>query len=267
LLVSVVVTALVAYLLLLALLWRFQERVAYQPPRGVEATPVDARRVQYRAADGTDLFAYVIGDCPAAARVVLAFHGNAELARWLVPWARDVARYTRACVVLPEYRGYDGLTGPPTYQGIQLDARAALDQVTNGLGVPEEHIAYFGHSLGSAVAVELAATRPPRAVLLQSPFTSAQAMARRMILPGLGPLWHVIARVRYDTEARVATLDVPVWVAHGDRDFVVPIRMGRAVFEAARRKGELLVVPSAGHVDVSDVGARPYWEWFRRALA
>ena len=110
------------------------------------------------------------------------------------------------------------------------------------------------------------ARRHNRALVLQSPFTSARDMAR-LIAPSpvlLG--WRVIARVHFDTERRVRELDAPVWVAHGERDWVIPTRFGRRVFEAARVKGELLLVPSAGHNDVAEAGGEAYWRWLERAM-
>ena len=90
---------------LLVVLWWSQERIVFQPPAGVAPTSVPARQVRYHAADGVDLFAYVLGECTADSTVVLAFHGNADIARWFVPWASVLAHETGACVVLPEYRG------------------------------------------------------------------------------------------------------------------------------------------------------------------
>jgi fermentation-respiration switch protein FrsA (DUF1100 family) len=57
-----------------------------------------------------------------------------------------------------------------------------------------------------------------------------------------------------------------VWVAHGDRDIIIPVRMGREVFAAAAVKGELLIVAGAGHNDVADAGGRDYWRWLARAI-
>ena len=259
----------IAYLVALILLWRFQERVVFQAPRVPTTAELRAmanvEKVSFRAADGSLLFAYIVGDPNTAPFIVLAFHGNADLARWLIPWASQVSRETGASVVLPEYRGYDGLSAPPTYLGVGQDALAAAGFVRDELHVPPSRIVYFGHSLGSAVAAELAAAIPPRALILQSPFTSARAMARRMIVPGLGALWRVISRVHYDTVARVRRISAPVWVAHGDRDLVIPLRMGREVFAAAAQRGELLVVHRAGHDDVDEVGGDEYWDWLRRA--
>jgi fermentation-respiration switch protein FrsA (DUF1100 family) len=197
---------------------------------------------------------------------MLAFHGNADIARWLVPWASHVVRETGACVVLAEYRGYDGAAGSPTYAGSSLDARAALDFVRDTMHVAPSDMVLFGHSLGSAIAAELASAEPPRVLILQSPFSTAREMAARMFLPGLTAFWSVISRVHFDTMGRVHALRAPVWVAHGDRDIVIPVRMGREVYAAAAEKGDLLIVHGAGHNDVPDIGGRDYWTWLASAM-
>jgi hypothetical protein len=264
---SYLATGLLAmYAVVLLLLWRFQERILFQPPLGVDASRVAARQVHYRAADGTALFAFLVGDCTPQRTVVLAFHGNAENARWLVPWAATLVRQTDACVVLAEYRGYDGLSGTPSYASSERDARAALDFVTESLNVSPSNVVLFGHSLGSAIAAELGAAAGGRALILQAPFTSARDMAGRMSVPGLRWLFRLISRVHFDTEARARAIATPVWVAHGDRDLVVPVRMGRQVFAAAAHPGELLIVTGAGHNDVAEIGGPAYWLWLVRAV-
>ncbi len=261
-----VVGLVLIYAGLLLVLWRFQEQVVFQPPKSLGASPVPARQVHYRASDGVDLFAYVVGDDTSHGTVLLAFHGNAEVSRWLVPWAIEVSRLTDACVVLPEYRGYDGLSGVPSYEASGRDARAALAYVRDSLRVAPANTVYFGHSLGSAIAAELAAVDPPRALVLQAPFSSAREMAARLIVPGLSALWRFISRVHFDTFTRVRLMSLPVSVAHGDRDIIVPVHMGRAVFNAAREKGELLVIHGAGHNDIAAVGGADYWRWLAGAV-
>lgn len=236
----------------------------YQPPVAPHALERGVRRVSYAAADGTALFAFVIGD-PATSRTVLAFHGNADLAVWELPWAEQLARRAGVAVVLAEYRGYSGLGGAPTYQGLAQDAAAARDAAI-GLGAKPAALIYYGHSLGSAIAAELAASHAPARLVLESPFTSAQDMAARMGIPGLAWVYPAIARVRYATIDRVRALDLPVWVAHGDRDLIVPVRMGRAVFAAAKNRGEMLVVAGGGHNDLADAAGEEYWDWLARAV-
>lgn len=269
----VVVVAAAVYLLLLGLLWLNQERIVFQPPPAAStltttyAGSEQTRQLSYRAHDGTQLFAYLVGDPDRAEHLLIAFHGNADLARWLVPWAQSATRVTSLAVMLPEIRGYDGLVGRPTYVAAAIDARAAREYVTRELRVSPARVAYFGHSLGSAIAAELASEAAPFALLLQSPFSSARAMARRMALPGLSMFWPVVSRVHYDTEQRVRTLAAPVSVAHGLRDLIVPVKMGQTVYDAAGFKGELLLVPGAGHNDIAERAPAAYWNWFRAALS
>ena len=266
-LLVVVLTVGLVYVGLVALLWRFQEHVVFQPPSGVsQHSETAARRVQYRSADGVELFAYVVGDCHANTPVVLAFHGNADLARWFIPWATQLNRETNACVMIPELRGYDGVIGTPTYAGSSLDARAALAFAKNSLNASSHHFVYFGHSLGSAIASELATFDPPAALVLQSPFSSAREMSRRLAVPWVTPVFRFISRVHFDTIARVRSLDAPVSVAHGDADGVIPVAMGREVFSAARVKGELLIVAGANHNNVEEMGGRAYWRWLTNAV-
>ena len=254
------------YVGLVAMVWRFQDQIVFQPPRGIAQTNVAARQVHYRTSDGLELFAYVVGHCTERAPLVLAFHGNADVARWLVPWANEVVQRTGACVMLPEYRGYDGAPGRPTYAASAYDARAALDYARDSLHVGADRLVLFGHSLGTAIAAELAAVAAPRSLVLQAPFSTARAIATRSFTLAVTGLWSIISHVHFDTLARVRALSSPVWVAHGDRDIVIPARMGRAVFQAAARKGELLIIPGAGHNDVPDVGGAAYWAWLERAI-
>ena len=260
------------YVLLLAALWSQQERIVFQPPtvlfavREPSASGETVRRVPYRSRDGTELFAFLVGDVSSSSGFLLAFHGNADLARNLVPWAAEVSRRMHTAVLLAELRGYDRLPGRPTYAGAAEDARAAWSVAHDSLGIASERMTFFGHSLGSAIATELAAEHQPRALVLQSPLSSARAMAARMFLPGLTVFWPIVSRVRYDTVERVRALHTPVWIAHGDRDLIIPSRMGREVYEAAAMRGELLMVRGAGHNDVAEVGGDAYWRWLARAL-
>jgi fermentation-respiration switch protein FrsA (DUF1100 family) len=268
------------YIGLLLMLWARQERIVFQPP-GPPYEEAEAERVEYTAADGQQLFAYVVrvegggqrleGLRPDSAvhplpATLIAFHGNAEIAAWALPWAREVARRTGVAVLVAEYRGYAGLPGRPTYAGSKLDARAAYEYARKTLGATPDRTVIYGHSLGSAIGVELAGEIKPRALLLEAPFTSARAMAARLGVPGILPLWRAISRVHYDTRTRIANLDVPIFIVHGERDMVTPVHMGREVFDAARLKGDLLILEGVGHNDVVETGGERYWSWLLRGL-
>jgi uncharacterized protein len=249
----------------LLLIWWAQERILFQPPR-LHETPVESGRVYYEASDGQRLVGFIVGDPRATSGLLLCFHGNADLAMWQLDWAREVLRNTNYAVFLAEYRGYMSLGGSPTYSNTKLDALAAHDHLVSAFGFDRGRMAYFGHSLGSAIAAELAEIHPPRALVLQSPFSSARAMARLIASAPVVLVWKTVSRIHFDTTQAVSRLDVPVSVAHGKRDRVVPFRMGVEVYQAAKKKGQFLLVENAGHNDVPEVGAGDYWKWLNSAL-
>lgn len=261
--VALVVLALL--LGLVALLWRTQERILFQPPR-LYGKPVEFGRVSYHASDGQLLAGFIVGDPRTESGVLLCFHGNADLAMWQLDWAHSVESHTGYAVMLAEYRGYMSLGGTPTYSTTKLDALAAYDYLRSTFGVDPSRMAYFGHSLGSAVAAELAEVHRPQALLLQSPFSSARAMARLIVTLPVAVVWKAISRIHFDTARTVSRFDVPVSVSHGKRDRIVPFRMGLEVYDAAKVKGELLVVETAGHGDVATVAGDDYWKWIIASL-
>jgi|SRR5690349_17093361 fermentation-respiration switch protein FrsA (DUF1100 family) len=247
------------------LLWRSQERVLFQPPRLSEEAP-DTGRITYEAIDGQRLSGYLIGDPRNEAGVLICFHGNADLAVWQLDWARTIEKRTGCAVFLAEYRGYMSGGGKPTYETSKLDARAAYDHMRIAYGIDRNRAAYFGHSLGSGIAVELAEIHPPRALLLQAPFSSAQAMARLIVWPPITYIWKLLSRIHFDTIGVVSELNVPVSVVHGKRDRIVPFRMGMEVYNSAKCKGALLVVDDAGHSDLPQVAGEDYWRWISESL-
>ncbi len=252
---------------LIAVGWIYQERIAFQPPRGPWSDPPDGLRVNYKAEDGQPLFAYIVGDRRASNGLLLCVHGNADLAVWQIEWAREIERRTGVTVMLAEYRGYMGLSGRSGYTESQEDAEAAYRFAVDTLRVLPDRIALFGHSMGSAIAAELAERNPPAALILQSPFTSARDMARRMSgYRGPDLLWRLISRLHFDTGALVARIPAPVSVSHGGEDKLIPAEMGERIYAAARRKGEWLLVPRAAHNDVVIRGGEAYWSWIKKAL-
>ena len=272
-LATVALGGLLFFAMIVATVWLRQERIAYQPPAVTPMPPAGVVRVDYTASDGQRLYAYLIeppsGD--TSPRTLVAFHGNADLAVWQVGWGREVARRAGWRVLLAEYRGYGGLTGTPSYEGLQRDARAAWEYARDSLASVSRATALFGHSLGSAVAIELAAElsgkESPPLLLLQSPFTSARDMACIVANRPVHLLWKLITRIHYDTRDKLAMLDAPVWIAHGERDWLVPVAMGRELHRIARRPGRLLLVGEAGHNDVEEHGGTAYWQWLADGLA
>ena len=232
---------------LLALVWSQQRRLIYFPSPG----PVPSA-------------ASVVAD--GARDVVLETEDGIRLGAWYsLPggrqpcWYSTATRETAGCELRPR-RGAepDGVlgvvvrlprlrrqSGRPTEDGLAADARAAQAWLAAQPGV-ERRIAYFGESLGAAVAVGLAVQRPPAALVLRSPFTS---------LADVGAVhypWLPVRRLlldRYPSIERIASVHAPVLVIAGDRDDIVPEPLSKRLYDAAAEPKRYVLVPGVGHND------------------
>jgi hypothetical protein len=150
-------------------------------------------------------------------------------------------------VLAYDYRGYGRSEGRPSEPGVYRDAEAAYDGLRAD-GVPAARIVAFGESLGGAVSLELATRRPCAGVIVVSAFTRLRDVARHHY----GAVLAVLAGDRFDAVARVRRLTVPILVAHGDRDEIVPFALGEELYAATRPPHRFLRVAGAHHNDVFD---------------
>jgi fermentation-respiration switch protein FrsA (DUF1100 family) len=216
----------------------FPERFMPAPPPGVEER-------RFTAADGVQLHAWLAAPPDDAAPLLVWSHGNGGN----VGNREDVllALAARGLGVLAyDYRGYGLSAGRPDESGTYLDAEAAWDHAAAS-GIAPERIVCFGESLGGAVSIALATRRACAAVIVVSTFTSLRAVARRHY----GALSAVVGR-QYDSASRVATLGVPILIAHGDQDEIVPYALGEELFGLAREPKRFLRVAGREHNDVFD---------------
>jgi uncharacterized protein len=157
-------------------------------------------------------------------------------------------------LLLFDYRGYGLSSGAAREQGTYRDARAARVALLARAGLDPARIVYLGESLGGAVAAELALDQPPSGLVLQSTFTSVRDMARihYPVVPGF------VVPNAYPTLDRIPRLRAPLLVIHGERDDIVPVSHGRALFEAAPDPKTLHVIRGAGHNDLVEVAGTGY---------
>ena len=179
--------------------------------------------------------------------VVLYFHGNAGHRGDRVPKMRPLINAGFG-LLITGYRGYGGNPGRPSEEGLSADARSVHDWLL-AEGYKPEQIAYFGESLGTAVTVKLASERPPVAMVLEAPPSSIVevAAAHYWYLPV-----RLLLRDRWDSIARIGDIDSPLFLMHGERDHVVPVRFGRRLYEAAGMPKQALFHKTAMHTDLLD---------------
>ncbi|MSP67669.1 MAG: alpha/beta hydrolase [Alphaproteobacteria bacterium] len=248
-----IVTFALGYAALALLMYVFQRSLMYFPnrarPEPVSAGVPEMRSVTLTTADGIGLHALYRPAAPGQATVVL-FHGNAGNAGHVAHKARPLLDQGLG-VLLVDYRGYGGNPGSPSEAGLITDGRAALEFLT-ARGVGADRTVLYGESLGSGVAVALAAETPIGAVILEAPFTAAQHVAERRY-------WYLpvalLMKDRFNSLVRIGRVQAPLLVMHGERDLVVPVAQGRALFAAANEPKEAHFIAAADHANLFEHGA------------
>lgn len=237
---------------LLALMFVFQRALQYFPdPTRVapaQAGLPQAEEVTFSSSDGEKLIAWYAP--PRSGKpFVIYFQGNAE------GLAARAGRFTWLTadgtgLLALAYRGYGGSTGRPSEDGLIRDAVAAYDFARERY--PAERIVLFGESLGTAVAVALAAGHEIGALILDAPFSSA-ADVGAAAYPFAPVRW--LMKDKFHSDERIARVSAPLLVLHGEDDRIVPIRFGEKLFALAREPKRFVRFPQGGHVNLDDYGA------------
>jgi pimeloyl-ACP methyl ester carboxylesterase len=237
-----------------ALYW-FANRSVYFPSKYPEGSwdvqaQLGAADVWVAAADGVRNHGWQV-DRRGAQFVTLYFHGNAGNITDRYDHFREIAS-AGSSVLMIDYRGYGKSSGRPTEEGFYRDADAAYDHLIR-VGRRADQIILHGESLGTAVAVDLASRRPCAGVVLEAPFTSGKDVART-VLPVIGPLviWS------FDSRKKIGRIHAPILIIHGDRDEIIPTRLGQALFEAAPEPKSIWIVPGAHHNDIVETAGANY---------
>ena len=248
----IIVAVVLGYGGLLALMYVFQRALLYFPnPAHTLPAQVgfpQAEEVTFQSDDDETLLSWY-----APARegkpLVLYFQGNAEglgarVGRftWLTA---DGTGLLALC-----YRGYGGSTGKPTEDGLIRDARAAYDFARARSSA--KRIMLFGESLGTAVAIALAAEREIGALILDAPFTSTVDVAAAAY-PFAPVRW--LMKDTFHSDERIGRVSAPLLVLHGERDRIVPIHYSEKLFALAREPKRMVRFPQGGHVNLDDYGA------------
>src|SRR6476660_6061155 len=223
--------AVVLYSGFVALLYMAQRSLQYFPERGRTAPwtvgLTEAEEVVLDTADGERVIVWHVpphDDHP----VFLYFHGHGAARRWRVERLRALTADGSGLVAL-SYRGYGGSSGRPTETGLIADAAAAYAFAI--ARYPAVRIVLWGESLGSALAIALAAEKPVGRVVLEAPFTSAVDV-------GAQHYWFVPVRLlmkdQFRSDLRIGKVRAPVLVVHGQNDTVVPISLGERLYGLVR---------------------------------
>lgn len=235
------------YLSIAVVMFLAQRSLMYLPeavrsdPEAEGLTGVEERRLS--TGDGNEVIVWY-GKAKPGQPTLLYFHGNAGA---LVTRSERMAKYMhrgRGFYIM-SYRGYSGSTGRPSEAANVADAKRAYDDLVS-LGVSPRDIIVYGESLGSGVAVQVAAEKTCGGLVLDAPYTSIVDVAAGQYpwLPVRPMLFD-----RYESSKYISAVHCPLLVVHGERDEIIPVDMGRQLFAAANEPKKMVTFPNAGHAD------------------
>lgn len=248
-------------LLYVAVIWGglfwLARKSTYFPGRAATSeVPPGAEVVTIATPDGERLRAWWL-PAPGAALATLYLHGNGGYLEVYAEHLQAVRQAGQAVLII-DYRGYGESSGSPSEAGLYVDAQAAYDWLRQR-GYAPERIVVQGLSLGSAVAVEIGTRNRIGGLVLEAPFSSARAVAA-----GIVPILGWTLPLGFDSIGKIAALRAPLLLIHGDRDRVIPLRLGQDLYHAATKPKEFLLVPGAGHEDLPFIAAERYQAALRR---
>ena len=228
-------------------IWAAQDRLVYFPERELVTTPrvigFAYEDVWLSTEDGVRVHGWFI-PAPSARATLLFLHGNGgNISHRLEKIA--IFRRLGLEVLIVDYRGYGQSEGKPSEEGTYRDARAAWRYLTQTRGLAASRIVVYGESLGGAVAAQLSTEQTPRALILESSFTSVPDLGAE-VYPWL-PV-RLLARYAYSVKDSLARVQGPVLIVHSRDDEIVPFHHAERLFAAAREPKRLLAI-RGGHND------------------
>jgi fermentation-respiration switch protein FrsA (DUF1100 family) len=263
------------YLVILVLLWAFQDRISFPAPRAGLPDPQEVlgygERIELTMRDGTKLVGWylppedgegrrkaagALADVrrpPPPSAALLWFYGNGETIAAIWPVIREF-RPPHAALLVVDYPGYGASGGRATEAGLYEAGALAYQALASRPEVDRKRIYVYGRSLGSAVATRTAADHDAAGLILESPFTSARGMAA--LHYRIFPLF--LVHLQLDNLETIQRVRCPVLVFHGTADRLVPMEMGRRVAAAAPGPVEFVMIEGAGHNETYDMGSKAY---------
>jgi uncharacterized protein len=248
-----VALALVGYLVGLAVLFFVQRSFVFPIPQKLRTTPEaagfpEAEEHFLTTADDEKVIVWHVPAKPGHA-VILYFPGNGDFLAGSVSRFRAMTSDGTGLVAL-SYRGYAGSTGYPSERGLLLDAAAAY--AFTSVRYSADRIVVWGFSLGTGVAVALAAEQPVGKLILEAPYTSiADVAASRFRLVPVR--W--LMRDQFRSDERIARVTAPLLIMHGARDSTIPIGFGERLFSLAHEPKQFVRFPEGSHDNLENYGA------------
>ncbi|CDJ52985.1 hypothetical protein, conserved [Eimeria brunetti] len=286
-LVAALLAILVGVVVVSGVLWLFQEKLLFLNtfpfghktpnlnPRGIRSPAergIPFKDVSITTRDGHKLHGWLLLDeKPLEAPTFIFFHGNAGNIGFHLPHADFICAELGANVLLFDYRGYGHSEGIPTEEGLYTDADAALDYVLSSSLVNKENIFAFGHSLGGAVAIDLAHRRGKelRGLVVENTFTSLRDAIHDVFPPSRKFDWllNAIQRMKLSSEKKVRKIEIPALFISSREDVLIPpYRMDHLYNACGSSRKWKLDILRGDHNSTWEVAAIPYADNFKKFI-
>lgn len=239
---------LVAYVVICCAIFIFQRHLMYHPVRTIDAPAAyNLTTVQDVVIDNDGIKRQIwIHPARPGFPTVVYFHGNAV---HLGDRAFKFVGFVEAGLglVAISYGGFGKSDGRPSEKNIYNDARIAIAYARDTLHVPQEKLIYFGESLGTGVAVQMATEQAPALLVLEAAYTSVETRSAELYPFVLGV--RRLVRDKYDSLSKIKNVHAPLLMLHGELDPVIPLVHGKTLFAAANEPKQMVVYPGVHHFD------------------
>lgn len=216
-----------------------------------------AEPVKLRPGGDVELFCWYLPP-PKRDRVLLYIHGNAGNISHRLSIAKGWVDRGFGCFLL-DYRGYGKSTGQIRHEkDLYADARAAYRWIRDERKVPADKIILYGESIGCAAAIELAREEKAGALILMAPFTKLIDVAR--VHYGRIVFESMVTNYQFDNESKIGSVRSPILIMQGTDDEIVPVEMGRRLFEMAPDPKESFWIEGGRHNDLPVTAGEKFWD-------
>jgi uncharacterized protein len=221
------------YLSVLVCLFIFQRNLLYHPNENNyygDKLKVDIEEVQIKTSDNINLLGWFHKKDLNKFKTIVYFHGNAGKLENRIHKLNHFKDIDINFLII-SWRGFSGNSGKPTEQGLYKDGKSAIDWLKK-MGLAEKDIILYGESLGTGIATQIAQNKKFAGLILETPFTSMVDAAKNAypyIPVGL------LLKDRYENDKKIKNINIPVLIMHGEKDQIVPFKMGKKIYEMANQ--------------------------------
>lgn len=236
-----------SYIVIFAFSFLIANQLIFFPPRAGYSDGINI--IKLKTHDGVLISAMYLPN-EDAKYTILVSHGNAEDIGYTEPYL-ELLREQGFSVFAYDYHGYGTSQGKSTEKNAYSDIDAAYAYLTKTLHINPQNIILYGHSIGAAVALDLAVREKARALIMESPFVTAFRVVTTI---------PVFPLDKFDNLTKIKKLSIPILIIQGEKDNIVPKWHSKKLYDSANGIKQYFLVPNAGHNDVLLIAKDNYWK-------